>query len=212
MKSFLQIVLVASVLLTSGCVSWLTPEFETTALSTAKSKEAKSITYNLRRTSRCSIDGEFSKIDVDSIMTGAWAAPQTKGTTFVQFRDIFSSRTSHMGQSTGGTFTTDLFMDVNMQNGWNGLALFGSAISGFTWGIIPCWGDDRYTLYVEVESKTGLKKSYQLKGVVGTFSWLPCLLAMPFSSTPSRNVDELTSAEWRELLIRMENDGFFDKP
>lgn len=199
-------------LLQTGCITTVSRKYAPVQYNRSSKKEAKSIAYNFRRTSRCSTNAEFDKDDYSDKLTGAWAAPQDEGTAIRQFRDVFSRRAQAINPSlneTGGD--CDIYMDMMQQNSWNGLGLFAAALSGFTWATIPCWGDDGYTLYVEVSNKAGLKKTYQLTSVVTTITWFPFILGTPFTGLPATRVNEITWENWIELFNRMEADGFFDK-
>jgi len=200
---------IASVL--TGCITSVKTSYTPETTYSAGERTSKSVAYNFVRTSRCSTNDEFDKNDYSTDLKGAWAAPQNEGTALNQFRSTFSRRVRTINPTvnkTGGD--CDIFMDIMQQNSWNGLGLFGAAISGFTWTIIPCWGDDTYTLYAEVSNKMGKKKTYQLTGAVTTVTWLPFIFGTPFTGLPGTRVDEVTQAHWTELLNRMEQDGFFD--
>lgn len=200
-------------ILGSGCISTITPNFTVSSAATGNGKASKIITYNFRRTSRCSTSADFDKdICNASGLNGAWVVPQDESVAISQFRKAFSHRATEIRCFANETnIEYDICMDIMQQNSWNGLCLFAAQFSGFTLTLVPCWGDDAYTLYVEASSKRGLKRTYQLTSTLTTITWAPFILAMPIVGMPTTHANEMTEAHWSELLRRMERDGFFDE-
>ena len=197
----------------SGCVTASSYDYEKTADPRGtKRVAAKSISYSLRRTTLTSGSGRFDPDDCDATLKGAWAAPQQEDVALNQFDASFEGLIKTARRSFAmDDGDCDIRMRIHLQNGWNAWGLLGAFISGFTWTIIPCWGDDNYTLHVVASDKAGKRKTYQLTGSASTFTWLPCILAMPFSSLPGTRVNEITKENWNELARRMVSDGFFDE-
>lgn len=197
----------------SGCMTMTSYQYaKTSDADNAKKIEAKSIAFSFRRTTLTSGSGRFDPDDCDTMLKGAWAAPQQEDVAMHQFETAFGGlaksarRTFAMGED-----DCDVKMKIHLQNGWNAWGLVGAFVSGFTWTIIPCWGDDNYTLAVEASDKAGRRKCYQLTGSVTTITWLPCILGMPFTGLPGTRVNEITKENWTELRRRMVADGFFSK-
>lgn len=197
-------------LVVSGCMTYTTPKYDMTQNTQTQNIEKKSVAYTFRRTSRAATSAEFNKNDYTDSLIGAWAAPQDEVVALKQFRNAFRDDTSVISQYLYiNDDVADIRMEIMQQNSWNALALFGAGLSGFTWSLIPCWGDDVYTLYVEVRNKEGLEKTYQLTSSVTTITWAPFIFATPFTGLPGSRVDEITAEHWQELNRRMKEDGFF---
>lgn len=197
-------------LVVSGCMTYTTPKYAMTENTQTQNIEKKSVAYTFRRTSREATSAEFNKNDYTDNLGGAWAPPQKEDVALKQFRNAFRDDTSvispYVKDLTDGA---DIRMEMMQQNSWNALMLFGAALSGFTYTLIPCWGDDVYTLYVEARNKEGLEKTYQLTSSVTTIVWAPFIFATPFTGLPGSRVDEITAEQWQELNRRMKEDGFF---
>lgn len=202
-------------LVVSGCMTYTTPKYAMTQNTQTQSIEKKSVAYTFRRTSRAATSAEFNKNDYTDSLKGAWAPPQDEVVALKQFRNAFRDDTTVISQYlyiNDMTDVADIRMEMMQQNSFNALGLFGAALSGFTWSLIPCWGDDVYTLYVEARNKEGLEKTYQLTSSVTTIVWAPFIFATPFTGLPDSRVAEITAEHWQELNRRMKEDGFFAAP
>ncbi len=203
----------AAIMLSSGCISTIAPKFTMSSAASGDGRTPKSIAYSFRRTSRCSTSADFDKDVYDATeLKGAWVGPQDESVAISQFRRAFSHRTTEIRRfANEANREYDIRMDIMQQNSWNGLSLFAAALSGFTWTIVPCWGDDVYTLYVEASDRKGLKRTYRLSSALTTITWAPFVLVMPVTGLPATHANEMTEEHWAELLRRMERDGFFDE-
>lgn len=193
----------------AGCVTSVDREYEPSRAVIVPCTE-KSIAYSFRRATHAATSVEFDRSDKDGALLGGWAAPQEETVALAQFRDAFRrDAKTIVPTGDGNRGSCDIMMDVMQQNSFNSLAPVASFFSGLTFTIIPCWGDDMYTLYVEVSDGSGRKKTYQVSRSVSTVTWLPFIFGLPFTGTPNTRVDEITLYNWQELRDRMAADGFF---
>lgn len=200
----------AAVLGFSGCVTSAMPRYASTCSGETGQLEKKSVAYTFRRMTRLSSDGGYSKIQCGAPTSGCWAAPQPEATALGQFREAFGPWAKVIAdQGSGVPGEADVTMEIVQQNGWDPVCLLGGLVSGFTLGLVPCWGDDAYVLHVEARDRHGRQKTYEVESVVTTVVWTPLILAAPFTSLPVTRVNEVTRAHWEELRRRMMADGFF---
>lgn len=193
----------------SGCMTYTTTMYSTTNEERSAPREKKQIAYTFLRTSRVSSNASFDKTNCSDSLKGAWAAPQPENIALDQFRSAFAKDALAISPLVTKGGDSEIRMEIMQQNSWNAWGLLGAAVSGFTWTIIPCWGDDVYTLYAEVADNHGLEKTYQLSSSVTTVTWAPFILALPFTELPNKRVDRIARQHWDELLKRMRQDGFF---
>jgi len=197
----------------AGCITTTSNDYVKSPDSLInKTIESKRVVFKYTRNTLTSGSGKFDKYDADASLKGAWSLPQSAEESLDQFSNTFDE----LFKSCTRTFTAtgndcDIMMDITVQNGWNAWTLPFAFISGFTWTIIPCWGDDNYTLYVEADNQKGMKKTYKLTSSVTTIAWLPFILGTPITGLPETRVKEITRDNWLELKRQMVADGFFDK-
>ena len=194
----------------SGCVTSRSPDCCGYNRQLTEGKVKKSISYSFIRTA--SKNKEFDPKSAVLPLQGAWVGPQTTEDAEYQFKTIFEdSVSSILSFSESKASECDIKLTINQQNGFNPLAVIPAFFSGASFCIIPCWADDVYYLNVKAENKRGLKKEYLIMRDVSTTTWLPLILAMPFSEMPLTARNKITAENWKDLKCKMEADGFFDK-
>ena len=202
---------IGSSIMLSGCITSTSYQYESSQGKATCTKAMRRIVYTLQRTTR-NDGGRFDEAKGGAFLQGAWAAPQYANVALMQFRENFKGLASDIREE-GKDHTTmdyDIKLKIHVQNSFNKAVQIPAFISGLSLFIIPSWGDDSYTLCVEALGANGLTKTYRLEANVTTIVWLPFALARPFVDMPAQCVETITSANWRELRTRMENDGFFD--
>ena len=196
----------------AGYVTSRSPDFPDYNRNLSEGKEKKSISYSIVRTQSMSPSKNFDSNSSSLAIQGGWVAPETAEAVKIKLNAVFEdAATSLVPISNTLATEADITLHVNQQNAWNPLVVLPAFVSGFTWLIVPCWGDDVYYLKVKATSKTGLKKEYLIMRDLTTTAWLPFIFAMPFSELPVTARDKITLENWKELRYKMEADGFFDK-
>lgn len=211
MKLIREVTYIVFAMVMTGCITSRSPDFYGYRLQLDEGKQKKAIAYTLIRSGAASTHKSFDPMSSTPAFTGAWAGAQVEQVAVGQFRSIFEPAAKNISPSFDLRIgDADILMEINQQNTWNPLACIPAFFSGFTFGCIPCWGDDIYYLNAKVTSKTGRKKEYLIKREVSTVSWLPLIFAMPFGEMPVTAVNKITQENWKELRQKMEDDGFFD--
>lgn len=171
-------------------------------------KEKKSIAYEIWCTT--SYRKEFDEKQSSVQGQGAWVMPQTKEESVVDFKAVFKDYALSI-LPVNKSKDHDILLSIHMQNSWDSRVVIAAFMHGLSLYCIPCWGDDVYYLKVTAVNKKGLEKEYLIRREVSTTSWLPLIFAMPFSEKPITARNKVMTENWKELLIRMSKDGFFDK-
>ena len=203
------VMLLAVGIVVSGCVTSRSPDCSEYTLQLGKEKLKKSISFSLLRTSHTSSGKEFEPCSATPAFQGAWAGSQSQETAIAQLKGVFDPVATSVAPITVGK-ETEIKLEIHQQNTYNELISVAAFFHGFTFGCIPCWGDDVYYLSVRASNNKGLTKNYLLMRDVTTVSWLPLILVMPFSELPATAVNMITMENWKELKMKLENDGFFD--
>ena len=193
-----------------GCVTSRSEDFRG-SFRGVPAPEKKSIVYSFRTTSTSSQSKDFNAYTTASIGTGAWVPPQEDGAALRQFAEVFSPVAESLKRTyASGLEDGDVFIELHQQSTFNMAgAIFGGLVCGATLMIVPCWGDDVYYLHAKASNRDGLKREYLIRRDLTCTTWLPLVLAMPFSEMPWTARNCITMENWKELLARMEADGFF---
>lgn len=101
----------------------------------------------------------------------------------------------------------DIKIDFSLTNSGNPAALIPAFITGLSLYIIPSWATDNFELKAKIESKSGKKKTYTLNDTTKIVQWLP--MAFLYSSNNMSVIPEVRKNMYRNLLSKMERDGFF---
>lgn len=202
----------AFALTTAGCMTSKSPGWTTSYLRhTGNVTERKSIAYSFVQSGSRSLGKAFYPT-ASTPGPGAWCPPQPEAEAIRQFRRIFSHAAKAINPTLdpmGGN--CDIMMEIHQQNAFNPLSCFPAMLCGATFMLCPCWGDDVYHLNAKVRSRDGKFKEYLISRTVTTTAWAPLIFAAPFCEFPIRARDSITTENWKELLSRMESDGFFDR-
>ena len=195
----------------AGCVTSRTPDCFGYRPDLGTGKEKKSIAYSFRRSGNVSIEKAFDPASATPATCGAWVGSQDETSAIRQFYTTFGPASTAITPTidrNGGN--CDIMLDIHQQNAWNPLCVFPVALCAFTLTCCPCWGDDVFHLNVSARSKSGLSREYTISRKVTTTTWLPFILATPFSDPPLISRDKITLENWKEIRCRLESDGFFD--
>lgn len=199
-------------MLMTGCVTSRTPDCVGYRINLKKDKENRSVAYSFVRSTNIAVNKGFDPMSSTPAVAGGWVGPQTDIAALTQFNAVFEPATKSLTPTvdrTGGS--CDIMLSIHQQNAYNPLVVIPAALSGFTWSIIPCWGDDVYYLnVVAANNRTGEKKEYLISRKVSTTVWLPFIFAAPFGEMPTTARDHITMENWKELRCKLEDDGFFD--
>lgn len=101
----------------------------------------------------------------------------------------------------------DVKIDFSLTNSGNPAAMIPAIITGLSLYIIPSWATENIELKAKVESKSGKKKTYTLNDTTKLVQWLP--MAFLYSSNSMSVIPEVRKNMYRNLLSKMERDGFF---
>jgi len=101
----------------------------------------------------------------------------------------------------------DVRIELTLTNRGNPAALIPAFITGLSLYTIPSWATDHFEVKAKVSAKQGMVKEYELNDSVKLVQWLPMIFVFPaknFSVVP-----EVRKNMYRNLLVKMQEDGFF---
>ncbi len=116
---------------------------------------------------------------------------------------LFDSR---LGKDKAST----LVMEVDFLNFGNPAAMVPAFVSGYTFGVLPCWATDNYTLTVKVKTGDEQIYRYEMNDALLSVIWLPMILTTPFKP-PWKIAKEVRQNMYKKLVMDMKRDGIFDK-
>ena len=109
-----------------------------------------------------------------------------------------------------GPTEADIVVNGKAINENNPAAVIPAFITGFSLFTIPSWAT--VTIHIQAEAKSGLmSRNYDLSDSITMVNWLPMIFVLPFADNPisaGKAVDENT---YRTLVLKMKQDGFFNK-
>lgn len=104
------------------------------------------------------------------------------------------------GPNDADVVVTGKFINEN-----NPAAMIPAMITGFSLFTIPSWATSN--CHIAVQAKNGdLSKSYDLKDSMTMVTWLPMVLAMPFTDNPITAEKEMFENTYSTLVLNMKND------
>ncbi|HDY97431.1 MAG TPA: hypothetical protein ENH72_02970 [Pseudomonas sabulinigri] len=177
----LGMLVIASILMTSGCAA-----FKANNLPTVDKAS-----YTVQNQERVKV---FS----------TWKAREGEA----MHKNYFDAaiRTSGCCDIVGDREQADLVVDGTSVDEFNKAALIPAMISGFSFGVIPSWANIPIHLRVTATS-SGEQHTYDLADSATMVTWLPMLLAMPFTGHPVTTEKDMTQNAYNTLVSRMKTDG-----
>ena len=109
-----------------------------------------------------------------------------------------------------GSGGKDLDIRVELLNSGDPAALIPAFITGFSLYVIPSWATDNFEVSCKVSTADGQTREYKLKDSTTLVQWLPMIVVFPFK--PITGVAELRKKIYKNLIIKMQEDGILPKP
>lgn len=159
----------------------------------------------------------------------ATAKKPTVGYEFASVVDMGGKRPSHENLRAAqekefvdtlresGYFTTvekgsgkDLSIAVALVDSGDPAALVGAFITGFSLYTIPSWLTNTFEATCKVTTADGKTRDYILRDSAVMVQWLPMMFVFPFK--PITGLEDLRKNLYKNLIIKMQEDGLLPKP
>lgn len=197
MRSNIAAVVLGSVMLTSGCAA-----FKANNLPVIEDAQ-----YIVEAQEKIKV---YSKWELES--DSSFANDQAKVAAGAVHKDLFEKAIINSGccDIVESKNEADLVVTGTAFNENNPAAVIPAVITGLSLYTIPSWVTA--TVHIQVDAAAGDKEgAYDLTDSMTMVQWLPMLFALPFTGSPIEAGKELDANVYKNLVVRMKDDGLLEK-
>lgn len=102
----------------------------------------------------------------------------------------------------------DIIVDGRFKDETDPIIFVFASLTGFTFGIIPSWGNAKIRIITNVTKDRNSYK-YDIDDSMLIATWLPFAFIAPFSKSAIKKESEMNENLYKNLFFRMNNDGVF---